>query len=238
MSTRPNRRFNPFGIIVNHLKATLGVGIMVMLPIGITILVFKILFDLLDPKLRLVLTLIPGVDTCWSLTSEGHTCPGLGVVALLVLVYLAGLITAYVVGRRVVAIAHGILEAIPVVKSIYSTAHSAVQLLSAPKDQPYSGVVLLDFPSRGLKSIGLVTAHLGVQDGDEMLAVYVPTSPIPSNGYLVLVAAKEVTPTEMNVDDALKIIISGGVLAKDVYIPPSSQKVKSTLNEYVPDKVS
>jgi uncharacterized membrane protein len=184
-----------------------------MLPIGVTIVIFKFFFDLLDPLLQPVLERIPGRDF-----------RGLGFVMLLVLIYLAGLITAHVVGRRLVEIGHHIVEAIPVVKGIYSTARSTVQILSAPKDQqPYSGVVLIDFPHRGMKSIALVTAHLGIQDGEEMLAVFLPNTPLPTSGFLVVVPAKDVIPTQMSVDDAMKIIISSGVLARDFYVPPSPQ---------------
>jgi uncharacterized membrane protein len=213
-----------------------------MLPIGITILIFKFFFDLLDPLPHLVLRWIPKLDTCWSLTAPGTICPGFGLVLLLVLVYLVGLITTHVVGRRVVAIFHGILEAIPVVKSIYRTTRSAVELLSTSgnHEHPYSGVVLVDFPSRGFKSLGLITAHLGVRDGEETLAVFVPNSPVPSTGFLVVVSAKDVITTQMSVDDALKILVSGGILAKDLYMPSiSSLKEESTSGDYVAtDKTS
>ena len=212
MTTRPRRWHNPFRGIVSHFRTTLGAGILVMLPIAITTIILKFFFDLLDQPLRPVLELIPGLRI-----------PGLGLAFLLVLVYLAGLITALAVGRRLFETGHHIVEAIPVVKSIYSAARIAVQLLSAPKDESFSGVVLIDFPSRGLKSIGLVTARTKAQDGDEMLAVFVGTPPTPSTGNLVFVAAKDATPTQMNVDDAIKIILSTGVLAKVVYRPPPSQ---------------
>jgi uncharacterized membrane protein len=221
---RPPHPFNPLQAIVGHFRNTLGAGILVMLPIGITVLIFKFFFDLLDPLLLPVFrNWVPGPDP-----------PGLGLATLLVLLYLAGLITAHVYGRRVVEIGHNIFGGIPVVKSVYSTARSAVELLATSgKDQPYSGVVLIDFPSRGLKSIGLVTANLGVQDGEEMLAVYVPASPIPTAGYLVVVAAKDVTPTQMTVDEAMKIIVSSGILAGDVFTLPPAQKAVSTPEEQV-----
>ena len=235
MSTRPNRRFNPFRIIVNHLKATLGAGIMVLLPIGITILVFKFIFDLLNPPLQPIFERwapvlhIPGLGL-----DRQAQIPGLGFAALLVLVYLAGLIAAHVAGRRFIQIGHNIFGGIPVVKSIYGTARSAVELFSPDsKHQPYSGVVFIDFPSRGMKSIGLVTAKLGLQDGEDTLAVYVPASPIPSSGFLVVVATKDVTPTQMSVDEAMKIIVSGGILASNLYVPRSPSTVASTPDEHM-----
>lgn len=233
MTTGQGRRFNPFRLVVRHLRTTLGAGILVMLPIGVTILIFKFFFNLLDPLLRPVVNWIPGLDTCASLTEPGTTCPGLGLIFLLILVYLVGLVMAHVVGRRVVEIGHAVMEAIPVVKSIYGTARSATELFSKPKDQPYRGVVLVHFPSRGLKSIGLVTAQLGKENGEEMLAVYVPSSPVPSTGFLVVVAAKDVIPTQMSVDDALKALISGGILTRDLYVPTASPTGTSASDDRV-----
>jgi uncharacterized membrane protein len=109
------------------------------------------------------------------------------------------------------------MERIPVVKSIYSTTRTGVEILAGSKDQPYRGVVLVEFPRAGMLSIGLVTAHLGIMNGEEMVAVYIPTTPVPSSGFLVVAPVKDVIVTEMSVDDAMKMVISGGILAKDLF---------------------
>ena len=204
----PPRRA-PMGLIRNilvHIQRTLGAGILVMMPIGITVLVLKFLFDLLDGILKDPLGLLPGPEI-----------PGIGLAVLLISVYLVGIIAAHVVGRRLIAFGHRILEDIPFVKSIYGTTRSAVELLSNNSDSRYSGVVLIDWPRPGIKAIGLVTSRMVDTNGEEMLAVYIPTTPIPSSGFLVMVAAKEVTHTEMSVDDAMKVVISGGILAGRVF---------------------
>jgi uncharacterized membrane protein len=180
----------------------LGAGILVVLPIGVTALIFKFFFDLLDPLLEPIVNLIPGPSP-----------PGLGLVALLILIYLLGLVTTQVLGVRLINLGHQIMEFIPVVKSIYGTARTAVIMLSTSNDQPYSGVVLVKFPHPGMQSIGLVTSRMVDAAGEETLAVYIPTTPIPSSGFLVIVPAKDVTPTDMSVDDAMKVVISGGILA-------------------------
>jgi uncharacterized membrane protein len=72
-------------------------------------------------------------------------------------------------------------------------------------------------------SIGLITAHLGIMNGEEMLAVYLPTTPLPSNGFLVIVPAKDVIATEISVDDAMKMVISGGILSKEIFASSISQ---------------
>ena len=196
------RRLGPIHHVLVHFERTLGAGILVVLPIGVTALILKFFFDLLDPLLGDAVDLLPGPSP-----------PGFGLVALLILIYLLGLITTHVLGVRLINLGHRIMEFIPVVKSIYGTARTAVIMLSSSKDLDYSGVVLVEFPHPGMQSIGLVTSHMVDTNGEEMLAVYVPTTPIPSSGFLVIVPAKDVTPTEMSVDDAMKVVISGGILA-------------------------
>ncbi|MCH7712182.1 MAG: DUF502 domain-containing protein [Chloroflexi bacterium] len=187
-----------------HIQRTLGAGILVLLPIGVTVLILKSFFDLLDPVLQgPVLSRLPGPEI-----------PGLGLLMLAVLVYFAGLVTTQVLGRSVVEFGHRVLEVIPVVKTIYGTTRSAVELLSKSNDLPYSRVVLVKFPHPGMQSIGLVTSRMLDADGEGMLAVYIPTTPIPSSGFLVLVKAEDVTPTDMTVEDAMKVVMSGGLLAE------------------------
>lgn len=201
---RPRRqRRGPFYAIRGHFQRTFGAGILAFLPIGITVLVLKFFFDLLDPLLE------PAVDR---LPGPGYT--GFGLVALVILVYLAGLIAAFVVGRRLIGITHRIMEFIPVIKSIYGTTRAAVEMMSQTDNNRYSGVVLIDFPRIGIKSIGLVTSRMVDLNGEEMLAVYIPTTPIPSSGFLVLARSSEVTPTDMTVEEAMKMVISGGILSQ------------------------
>ena len=203
-TTSRRRRLGPLRRIVVHIQRTLGAGILVVLPIGVTVLIFKFFFDLLDPLLQdPVLSKLPGPEI-----------PGLGLLVLAVLVYAAGLVTTQVLGRSLVEFGHRVLEVIPVVKSIYGTTRSAVELLSNTNNLTYSRVVLVEFPHPGMQSIGLVTSRMQDTEGEEMLAVYIPTTPIPSSGFLVMVKAKDVTPTDMTVEDAMKVVISGGLLAE------------------------
>ena len=189
-----------------HLERTLGAGILVILPIGITALVLKFFFDLLDPLLEPLTAYLPGKEF-----------QGLGLAALLVLVYLVGLVAAFVLGRRLIAVGHRVMEFIPLVKGIYGTTRAAVGVLSNNSDRRYSGVVLIEFPRPGIKSIGLITCRMTDANGEEMLAVYVPTTPIPSSGFLVFAPVSEVIVTDMSVEEAMSVVISGGVLAGRVF---------------------
>ena len=203
---RPHRRLGLLHRPFVHLERTLGAGILVILPIGITALVLKFFFDLLNPILEPITDYLPG-----------EQITGLGLAALLVLVYVVGLVAAFVVGRRLIAVGHRFMEFIPLVKGIYGTTRAAVGVLSNNNDRQYSGVVLIDFPRSGIKSIGLVTCRMTDANGEEMLAIYIPTTPIPSSGFLIYAPASEVTVTDMSVEEAMRVVISGGVLSARVF---------------------
>ena len=181
-----------------------------MLPIGITALVLKTVFDLLTPILQPVTDLLPGPDI--------H---GTGLIALLVLIYVVGLVAAFVIGRRLIDLAHRAMEVIPFVKGIYSTTRTAVQLLGgnleANERDKYTGVVLIEFPRAGIHSIGLVTSRMDNPDGGEFLSVYIPTTPIPSSGFLVIVPDTEVITTDIPVEEAMTVVVSGGILTSRVF---------------------
>ena len=204
------RRFAFVRRIVGHFQRTLVAGMLVMLPIGITVLVLKFVFDLLTPILQPATDLLPGPDI-----------RGTGLIALVMLIYIVGLITAFVIGRRLIGVAHRIMELIPFVKGIYSTTRTAVQLLGgsleADANDKYSGVVLIEFPRPGIHSIGLVTSRMDNPDGGEFLSIYIPTTPIPSSGFLVIVPDSEVITTDISVEDAMSVVVSGGILTRRVF---------------------
>ena len=213
---RARRNFlGPLRRPIRHFQRTLGAGILVILPIGITVLVLKFFFDLLDPVLEPAVDLLPG-----------PSITGAGLIALVVVVYLLGLFAAQVVGRRLIDVGHRVMEVIPVVKGIYGTTRMAIEILSQSSngslngdadEQQYTGVVLIDFPRPGILSIGLVTSSMLDADGEEVLSIYIPTTPIPSSGFLVIVPASEVTRTDMSVEDAMRVVISGGIRLDTVF---------------------
>ena len=204
------RRFPFLRRVAGHFQRTMVAGMLVMLPIGITALVLKFVFDLLNPIFQELTELLPGPDV-----------QGTGIMALILLIYLVGLVAAFVIGRRLIDIAHRLMELIPFVKGIYSTTRTAVQLLGgsleANADDKYSGVVLLEFPRPGIHSIGLVTSRMDNPDGGEFLSVYIPTTPIPSSGFLVIVPDSEVITTDISVEDAMTVVVSGGLLTRRVF---------------------
>ena len=189
-----------------HIRTTLVAGLLAILPIGVTLFVLKFFFELLDPILGPIFDM-----------GNVRIFPGLGVIVLLILLYVVGIITTKILSSRIVNLGHKLIERIPVISSIYSTTRSGVEILSGTQGFESRGVVLVDFPRPAMKAIGLITAELGVLNGEHMVAVYIPTTPVPSSGFLIVVALSDVTPTDISVDDAMKIIVSGGILANEIF---------------------
>ena len=194
-----------------HFRASFVAGLLIMIPVVITWVILKFVFDTFDPLLE---DAIQGAIGRWF-----HYTPGMGIVTLAIIVYLVGLVTTHVLGRRLIGLGHGLVDLVPFVRSIYSTARQATTVLSTvgsgSGDGQYTAVVFIEFPGYGLRSIGLVTAKIKDQGGETLLAVYVPTSPFPTSGFLVIMPENRVTYTDLAVDEAMKLIVSAGIVAPD-----------------------
>jgi len=184
-------------------------GLLIWIPLVITIWVLKLVVDTLDQTLLLL-------PAEWRTESFiGFHVPGLGVILTLVIVLLTGLFATNLLGARLVQFWHEILHRIPVVNSIYSSVKQISDTLFSSSGQAFRKALLVQWPRDGMWTIAFLT---GAPGGDvarhlpgDCLSVYVPTTPNPTGGYFVMVARKDVIELDMSVDAALKYIISMGV---------------------------
>ena len=192
------------------MKKYLITGLLIWIPLVITLWVLKFIVDALDQTLLL---LPPEFRTeNWL----GLHVPGMGVVMTLVIVFLTGLLTTNLVGARLVNFWHQILHRIPVVNSIYSSVKQISDTLFSSSGQAFRKALLVRWPHEGMWTIAFLT---GTPGGDvsnhlqgDYVSVYVPTTPNPTGGYFVVVARKDVIELDMSVDEALKYVISMGVV--------------------------
>jgi len=192
-------------------KKYLITGLLIWIPLVITIWVLKLVVDTLDQTLLL---LPPALRTeSWL----GVHIPGLGVLLTLVIVLLTGVFAANFIGERLVRIWNELLHRIPFVSSIYSSVKQVSDTLFSSSGQAFRKALLVQWPREGMWTIAFLT---GTPGGDvvnhlkgDHLSVYVPTTPNPTGGYFVIVARKDVIELDMSVDQALKYIISMGVVA-------------------------
>ena len=192
------------------LKRYFLTGLLVITPIWGTILVLKTLFVTVDSILGNVLA---------DLVIQEYYFPGLGIIALFLLIFLAGILATNILGRRIVKRWEGFLERVPIVRGIYATLKSVMDILSFKQREKYDKVVMIQFPKNGNYCLAFVTGE--TRDEVQRLApeplvhVFVPTSPNPTSGYFLLVPEREVVAVDMEVEEAMKLIVSGGLYSPD-----------------------
>lgn len=208
-----------------RIKRYLLTGLLTFIPLWVTWLVFKFVLGMLAGiGAPMVAAMLNGLALVAPRTAESLKMEWLTfIVALLITLlalYLLGFIANRVIGQRFLSAFDGLLARIPLVQTIYGGTKKLMAVLQN-KPSGMQRVVLIDFPRRGMKVVGFVTRVM-VEEGTgrEMAAVYIPTTPNPTGGYLELVPVEELTPTDWTMDQAMAFIISGGAVAPDTLPAP------------------
>lgn len=195
---------------MKHLRRYLVAGLLVWIPLGVTILILKVLISLMDRSLLLIPQQYRPEE--WL----GFSVPGLGLILTLLVLLVTGLLAANIVGRSMVSLWESLLDRIPVVRSVYSAAKNFTEIVFSDSGQSFKKVLLIEYPRKGLYSLAFQTAtNLGeVQGrmGEQMVCTFVPTTPNPTSGYIIIVPKKDIIELDMEIDEALKMIISLGVV--------------------------
>ena len=192
------------------LKRYFLTGLLVLVPLGITVWVLSALIGMMDQSLLLL-------PEAWRPQAWlGFTIPGLGVILTVFVVVLTGLLAANLIGQRLVAFWEGLLHRIPVVKSIYGSVKQVSDSLFSGNGMAFKKVLLVHYPHPQSWSLAFQTNvpdEVASKLPDEHVAVFIPTTPSPVNGFYFYVPRGEVIELDMSVDAALKAIVSMGVVA-------------------------
>ncbi|UCH00312.1 MAG: DUF502 domain-containing protein [Deltaproteobacteria bacterium] len=186
-------------------------GLLVILPIFITVKVILFLIRGMDAILKIIpAKYLP--DTYLQV----HI-PGLGLIFVVILVLAVGLLTKNIVGRKIVRLGENIVERIPLVRILYAGVKQLLETIFLQKTDAFKRVGLVEYPRRGAYVIGFITGESKgeVQDRTDknMINVFIPTTPNPTSGFYILIPEDEVVMLNMTVEDAFKLIISGGIVS-------------------------
>jgi hypothetical protein len=197
------------------IKRYLITGLLVWLPITITLWVVTYIVSTTDHLFNLL-------PTQWQPESYlGFNIPGLGFILAIVVLFVTGVLGANVLGRKVIEGWDSLLGRIPVVKSIYSSVKKVSESLLSDNSRSFKTPVLVPFPQPDIWTIAFVSGSLsealqqGLPENEEYLSVYVPTTPNPTGGYYIFVRKQDIRPLAMSVDEALKYVISLGMVVPD-----------------------
>lgn len=197
-------------------------GLLVWLPIVVTLIVLKFLVDLLSKSLLL---LPPGMQPDVVL---GFHVPGIGVVLTLVVIFLTGLLAANFIGQYLVDFGDSIMARIPLVRTVYTGVKQVTQTLFKSNGQSFRKVLLVEFPTAGVWSIAFQTGEVSKEiEGalkENMVSYFVPTTPNPTSGFLMMAPRSKVIELDLSVDQALKMVISLGVVQPGT-LPGDKKKV-------------
>jgi len=202
---------------MSTLRRYLVAGLLVWIPLGITVWVLALIVDVMDQSLRLL------PDRFRSEALFGFHVPGLGIILTAAILLVTGALAANLFGRRLLALGHRLLSHIPIVRSIYGGVKQISDTLFSPEGKAFRRAVLVRYPHADAWTVALVTGtpEHEVADilGREQISVFVPTTPNITAGFFLIVPRSETRPLEMSVDDALKYIISMGVAEPDYRFP-------------------
>jgi uncharacterized membrane protein len=183
-------------------------GALLIVPIVVTILVLEYVFRTLDQFLGPV-----------AAETLGRRIPGVGVLATIVLVFLMGILVTNLLGRRIFHFIERLMLSLPMAGTIYKGSRDILLAVAAPERRSFKDVVMLEYPSEGKFSYGFVTSYMTreMPGGSEAVAnVFIPSAPLPTSGPLVAVRVEDLMYLDLSIDEALKMIVSAGIVTPKV----------------------
>ncbi len=195
---------------MKSIRSYLITGLVVWLPILVTFLVVRFIVDLLGQSVAL----LPHAYQPQQVV--GVNIPGIGVLFSLLLLLITGIIATNILGQHFMRFGESLLDRIPLVRTVYNSTKQVINAILSTNSQAFRKVVLIEYPRKGLWSIAFQTNENGFvhnnKNDEHMISVFIPTTPNPTSGFLMMVAKSEVKELSMTIDEALKCVISLGVM--------------------------
>ncbi len=189
-----------------NLKKIFTTGLLTLLPLAVTAYVFFLVFNFLD-----------NLVGDWIKALFDYRVPGIGFVAGILLIFVVGFIASNIIGRRLILLGDNIFQRLPLARGIYSSAKQIIDAFTIQGKDTFQKVVMLEYPRKGLYVLGFVTgtSRGEIQDKthEETLSIFIPTTPNPTSGMLILAPVQEVIEMDMTIEEGMKVIISGGLVS-------------------------
>jgi uncharacterized membrane protein len=190
--------------ILNTIRRMFFSGVLVIVPVIATVIILNFLFRTVDGILSPVLQRF-----------LGYSIPGMGLVATLLLIMLAGAFVRNVIGSRLVSIGELLFIRTPLVRTVYSAAKQLVEAVTVPQRKVFERAVLVEYPRRGMYAVGFAAAETHLRNGPfagELVAVFIPSTPTPVTGFVILVRPDEVHQLDISTENVIKMLVSGGIV--------------------------
>jgi uncharacterized membrane protein len=196
-----------------RLRRYIMAGLLFWVPVGATLFVLDVFVGVMD---RTLLLLPPAYRPE---TLLGFNIPGLGIVLTVIVLIVTGILVANLVGRKLVSFSEGLLHRIPLVRTVYSASKNFAEVLFTDTSQAFKKVLLIQYPRKGVYSLCFQTStdlvEIQARTSEDLICVFVPTTPNPTSGFIIMVPRAEVIELDMNIEQALKMVVSLGVVVPD-----------------------
>ncbi len=195
----------------HHVRTVIVAGLLVIIPIWITFMLLQFLAVRLDGVLG------PQVPRFFRFFGyQVQEIPGLGIIVMVVAIYIVGLFARNLFGRQIVHLADRILGKVPIVRTVYLASKQLMETVALQQDDGFKRVVLIEYPRRGIYVLAFVTSEttgeIRERTQQEMLNIFVPTTPNPTSGFLIFLPKDEVIPLDMSIEEGIKYVVSGGFI--------------------------
>ncbi len=199
-----------------NIKRIFTTGFLTILPLAITIYIFLLIFNFLD-----------NLVGDWIVAIFNYRVPGIGFVTGILLIFLIGFIATNIIGKRLILLGDSLLQRLPLARGIYSSAKQIIDAFTIQGKDAFQKVVLIEYPRKGLYVLGFVTGsskgEIQSKIKDETINLFIPTTPNPTSGMLILAPRQDVVELDMTIEEGMKVIISGGLVS-----PPATNNASLT----------
>jgi len=231
------RTMGAWARVRKNISRRMASGMLVLVPVGVTLLVMRWLFNwgagLLRPVVKYAETRLQGLHWIEALPDSwvNFYVYLLTILLLLLLLYLIGVLGQHLVGRRLIAAWESLWLKIPLARSVYGATKQVMEALSQPQGAAFKSVVVVDFPYPGLKAIGFLTGLVEDAAGHKFAKVLIPTTPNPTTGFLELVPLEAMFITHLTIEEGFRMIISGGIVSPENLLKPKPTPAKEATPE-------
>jgi len=207
-----------------NVKTAFISGLLVAIPLGITIFTFQFIFGFIDNIFgRYIREILP------------FYIPGIGFISTFIIIFLIGAFVNHWLGKKMFERIEKRLSKLPILGSLYTVSRQIVEIIGSSRRKEFQKVIFLQYPAEGIWTIGFVTGQSLAADGMRMYNVFVPTTPNPTSGYMVFIPWEDAVDTRLSIEEGLKMLISGGMVSPP-RMPFPGKKRLSVHRDLNPDR--
>ncbi|MCP4270331.1 MAG: DUF502 domain-containing protein [Candidatus Brocadiaceae bacterium] len=191
-------------------------GLLVVFPVFITFIVVRFLFTMIGGILSPVVVKAVGFFG-FSPNSkiDEFVITSVAFVLTFIALYFIGVIATNFLGKFVIGFFEAILNNVPIIKNVYTSSKQLIEIISLPSGQSFKRVVIVEYPRAGMRAFAFVTGGIKTGDGTELTSLFIPTTPNPTSGFLIYLPEEDISETDLNVEEGMKLIVSGGILVPE-----------------------